>query len=53
MRLIAPRVDAVVLTSDLDPADPSLVSAYEALQSAGGKDVIVASGHAASVAEAA
>ena len=53
VRLIAPRVDAVVLASDLDPASPRLVSAYEALQTAGGKDVIVASGYASPVAEAA
>ncbi|TDR94817.1 GumC family protein [Enterovirga rhinocerotis] len=42
-KLIAPRVDAVVLASDLDPSSPILVGAYEDLQTAGGKDVIVAS----------
>lgn len=53
MRLIAPRVDAVVLASDLDPASPRLVTAYQALQSVSGKDVIVASGYAGPVADAA
>ena len=53
VRLIAPRVDAVVLASDLDPSSPALVEAYEALQSAGGKEVIVASGHAGPFAQAA
>ena len=52
-RLIAPRVDVVVLASDLDPSSAGLVGAYEALQNAGGKDVIVASGYVAPVAEAA
>lgn len=53
MRLLAPRVDTVVLASDLDPSSTRLVSAYEALRSAGGKEVIVASGHSDPLAEAA
>lgn len=46
-------MDAVVLASDLDPTSQKLVEAYETLQSAGGKDVIVASGHPGPFAQAA
>ena len=53
LRLIAQRVDAVVLASDLDPTSAELLSAYDALRDAGAKDVIVASGHQGAVAEAA
>lgn len=53
MQLLAPRVDTVVLASDLDPTSSRLVGAYEALRSAGGKEVIVASGHSGPLAEAA
>ena len=53
VKLIAQRVDAVVLASDLDPNSAELLSAYDALRNAGAKDVIVASGHQSDVAEAA
>ena len=40
--LFAPRVDTVVIASNLEPAHPELVGAYEAAQSAGATDLIVA-----------
>lgn len=51
--LLAPRVDAVVLASDLEPANPLLVRAYEAIRAAGGKDVVVAREQLAALDEAA
>ena len=42
LRLLAPRVDAVVIASSLEPANQDLVRTYEAAQEAGAKDVAVA-----------
>ena len=47
LQLLAPRVDAVVIASDLEPANPDLVASYERAQSAGAKDIVVAREHAA------
>jgi MinD-like ATPase involved in chromosome partitioning or flagellar assembly len=46
LTLLAPRSDAVVIASNLEPASQHLVQAFEAAQAAGGKDVIVAREHA-------
>jgi succinoglycan biosynthesis transport protein ExoP len=46
LTLLAPRSDAVVIASNLEPASQQLVQAFEAAQAAGGKDVIVAREHA-------
>jgi uncharacterized protein involved in exopolysaccharide biosynthesis len=40
--LLAPRFDAVVIASNLEPANKDLVRAYEAARDAGATDVIVA-----------
>ena len=45
--LFAARMDAVVIASDLEPANPDLVTSYERAQSAGAKDIVVAREHAA------
>jgi hypothetical protein len=46
LTLLAPRSDAVVIASNLEPASQDLVRAFEATQAAGAKDVIVAREHA-------
>ena len=51
--LLAGRFDAVVLASNLEPANPRLVGAYEAIVAAGGKDVVVAREEDESLEEAA
>jgi hypothetical protein len=45
--LFAPRVDAVVIASNLEPASQELVRTYEEVQEAGAKDVMVAREQAA------
>ena len=40
--LFAPRVDSIVIASNLEPANQDLVRAYEEAQSAGALDVVVA-----------
>lgn len=42
LKVFAPLVDTVVIASDLEPASPALVRAYEAARAAGAKDVVVA-----------
>jgi succinoglycan biosynthesis transport protein ExoP len=42
MQLVAPRVDAVVIASNLEPANQDLVRTYEDAHGAGAKDVVVA-----------
>jgi hypothetical protein len=42
LSLFAPRVDAVVIASNADPASGSLVDLYEKAKSAGAPDVVVA-----------
>jgi uncharacterized protein involved in exopolysaccharide biosynthesis len=42
VRLFAPRVDAIVIASNLEPASQDLVRAYEEAQEAGASDVMVA-----------
>ena len=42
LSLLAPRVDAVVIASNADPASGSLVDLYEKAKSAGAPDVVVA-----------
>ncbi len=51
--LFAARVDAVVLASNLEPANPHLVRAYEAVKKTGADDVVVAREQAVAVHEAA
>jgi hypothetical protein len=46
-RLFAPRMDAVVIASNLEPASQDLVRTYEDAQEAGAKDVMVAREQAA------
>lgn len=48
LTLLAPRSDAVVIASNLEPASQDLVRAFEATQAAGARDVIVAREHALS-----
>ncbi|HEY0354128.1 MAG TPA: lipopolysaccharide biosynthesis protein, partial [Enterovirga sp.] len=43
---LAPRSDAAVIASNLEPASQALVRAFETVQGAGAKDVIVAREHA-------
>ena len=45
--VFAPRTDGVVLASNLEPASPVLVEAYERVKAAGAKDVVVAREHPA------
>jgi hypothetical protein len=47
VRLFAPRADAVVIASNLEPANQDLVRAYEDAQEAGASDVMVAREQAA------
>lgn len=42
LKIFAPLVDAVVIASNLEPASPDLVGAYEATRAAGATDVVVA-----------
>ncbi len=42
LKLFAPRVDAVVIASNLEPANQDLVRCYEAAQHAGALEVLVA-----------
>jgi uncharacterized protein involved in exopolysaccharide biosynthesis/Mrp family chromosome partitioning ATPase len=46
LTILAQRSDAVVIASNLEPANQDLVQAFEAVQAAGGVDVIVAREHA-------
>ena len=52
-RMFSARVDAVVLASNLDPAHPDLVDAYEAAQAAGAKTVLIAREQMSELQEAA
>jgi uncharacterized protein involved in exopolysaccharide biosynthesis len=42
LSLLAPKVDAVIIASNADPASGSLVDLYEKAKNAGAKDVVVA-----------
>jgi uncharacterized protein involved in exopolysaccharide biosynthesis len=42
LAVLAPRVDAVVIASEADPADPALVALYHTARDAGAPDVVVA-----------
>ena len=53
LRIFAPRADAVVIASNLEPASHDLVRTYEEIRGAGAKDVMVAREQATPVGEAA